>query len=167
MGAIIIFQQQLDRSVRDLKQVNRKGDNSEKTDTMQNSSYKAFTTKVKNASFKSNGLCTVGVAMTPYTFLKSKTHQEIPFNPTQAIALIIGNVNYDDKNYHKLENVKQNIKEVEETIKFLGIKEVKLIDFTEEELIQKIKYLESEFIKSRNSEKNKTFLFVYYAGHGL
>lgn len=103
---------------------------------MQNSGDKAFTTKVKNASFKSNGLCQVGVVMTPYTFLKSKTHQEIPFNPTQAIALIIGNVNYDDKNYDKLENVEQNIKEVEETIEFLGIKEVKyLIDFTEEELI--------------------------------
>ena len=103
---------------------------------MQNSSYKAFTTKVKNASFKSNGLCTVGVVMTPYTFLKSKAHQEIPFNPTQAIALIIGNVNYDEKNYDKLENVLQNIKEVEETIKFLGIKEVKYLkDFTEEELI--------------------------------
>jgi len=119
-----------------LKQENLKGDNSEKTDTMQNSGDKAFTTKVKNASFKSNGLCTVGVVMTPYTFLKSKAHQEIPFNPTQAIALIIGNVNYDEKNYDKLENVLQNIKEVEETIKFLGIKEVKYLkDFTEEELI--------------------------------
>lgn len=45
--AINMFEQQLDRSVQDLKDENRKGGNSEKTATMQNAGDKAFPTKVK------------------------------------------------------------------------------------------------------------------------
>ncbi len=65
-------------------------------------------------------------------------------------------------------DVEKNIKKVEEIIEFLGIKEVKyLIDFTMEELRKIIKQLKSKFIISNTSQNNKTFLFVYYAGHGL
>jgi hypothetical protein len=65
-----------------------------------------------NASFKLDGLFQVGKDMAPYIFLKPKTLQKIPFNPTQVIALIIGNVNYDDKVYKKLPDVEKNIEEV-------------------------------------------------------
>jgi hypothetical protein len=121
-----------------------------------------------NFSFKSDGLCRVGEVMAPYIFLKPKTLQKIPFNPTQAIALIIGNVNYIGGNYEKLPDVEENIKNVREVIKFLGIKEVKcLVDFTMEDLNEMVDYLKGEFKKSSTSDTKKTFLFVYYAGHGL
>jgi hypothetical protein len=36
-----------------------------------------------------------------------------------------------------------------------------------EELKEMVDYLKGEFKKSSTSPINKTFLFVYYAGHGL
>lgn len=95
-----------------------------------------------NFSFKSDGLCRVGEVMAPYIFIKPKTLQKISFNPTQAIALIIGNVNYDGEKYEKLADVEQNINNVSEVIKFLGIKKVNYLkDFTKEELEKMVKYL--------------------------
>ena len=162
---------------------------------MQNSGDKALTTKVKkyyvnfqgslgknhvnsrglkmnilndDSSFMPDGLLKVGRDRFPLKFLKPKTQQKIQFNPTQTIALIIGNVKYDGIKYTNLDNVEQNIKKVEEIIKFLGIKEVKyLIDFTMEDLRKIINYVKSKFRISLTSPKIKTFLFVYYAGHGL
>ena len=89
--------------------------------------------------------------------------------------MIIGNVKYEQyglnakggTNWADLPNVEANVKKAKEIVDFLGLEDhYQLTDCTQQQVKDAIVNIKNVFNVASTNDRDKIFLFVFYAGHG-